>query len=130
MAVIEYKISVNANGVAVVTQDVLLIEPTDKIRFNADPATKNLAIRFPTASPFNNPGIGVIFPVASIAPGTPPTVGTIPVVTSNDPPLALRFVPHFQENRRTFHFECGQVVGGAFSSWGGQGGDTPDGGHA
>ncbi|MFN0168164.1 MAG: hypothetical protein ACKV22_17195 [Bryobacteraceae bacterium] len=123
MALIEYMITVDANGNASVVQDVKEIGPGDKIRFVAN--NSNTAILFDAASPFDSPGPGVSFPVQKKNLQNPPAA--LPVTKSIDQ-APKRFVPEFQAERRTFHFQCGQLVNGGFSPWGGGGGNTSSGG--
>jgi hypothetical protein len=142
MAVIEYKIEITSGGTAIVTQDVLLLEVGDRVRFNDVFANGAIAIRFPTATPFGDPrlGVDVPFQLQPIAADVDPNQMVFQVAVSNAQ-AAYRTVPkyfHFDHpgppppakfsRRRTFHFDCGQLVNGVFQPWGGGGGDTPDGG--
>jgi hypothetical protein len=136
MALIEYRINVDSSGNATVIQDVREIGPGDQIRFVANNTTT--VIKYDGASPFDSPPNP---PVASPAAGVGPVSGQIflvPMAGAN-PPQALkvtnpisnaptRFVPEFQEARKTFHFQCGQGDSTNFSPWGGGGGHTSSGG--
>ena len=141
MALIEYRIVVDQNGTATVLQDVREIGPEDRIQFVAN--NSNTSIQFEHASPFANPGQGVfiLVPQATSQPPNPLQVtnGTGPQVPVAQPvnvtnrnagnaAIPFQFDPVFQENRRTFHFHCGQLNGTVFTKWGGQGGNTSSGG--
>jgi hypothetical protein len=123
MALIEYRITVDGEGNATVVQDVVSIDVNDQIRFVSDvPGT---AIRFTDGSPFEieTPGPDRVFPV----------VGTDLqfVVTRPNSSAPELFVPQFQEERRTFRFEIGQLDSdNYFFPWQGPGGFVPDGGLA
>ncbi len=120
MAEIEYRITVDSDGNAIVTQDVLSIDANDRIRFTSN--ISGAAIQFDEDSPFD-----------AVAPGR-----AFPVMGTNTVPLAVkkpnastprRFIPGFQEERKAFHFQCGQVDSeGHFFRWEGPGGFTPLGG--
>src|SRR5207244_2909806 len=118
MALIEYRINVDANGNAKVIQDVVEIGANDQIRFVSD--YDGTYIQFDRASP--NP--------AALPPDTPLQVAALGTtqVTNPNANADLRFVPDFGEQRRTFHFQCGQMDNLNFAPWGGGGGDTSSGG--
>jgi hypothetical protein len=141
MALIEYRIIVDQNGNATVLQDVKVIGPDDRIQFVAN--NSNTSIEFVSVSPFSGlgPGATALVPQIGTAGPTALQVTNVPggqpiavpqplqvVNTNNSPSVPFRFSPLFQENRRTFHFQCGQVTGKIFTPWGGQGGNTSDGG--
>jgi hypothetical protein len=148
MALIEYRIIVDKNGQARVQQDVQEIGPQDKIQFVADPGnTQDTYIQFDTASPFANPGSA---PITILVPKLPQDVTqarqplqvrdaagnqvpvpqplTNPTANAGNAALQARFNQTFQEKRRAYHFQCGHLVGGVFTPWGGPGSNNPDGG--
>jgi hypothetical protein len=150
MALIEYRIVVDANGQATVLQDIREIGPGDRIQFVADAGNaKDTYIQFDTASPFANPGskptiIGVPKQPQAYDPHNPPPSLKIvdaaggqteiqqplkdPKINAGNHDLALLFDQTFRENRRSYHFQCGQLVDGEFVPWGGLGLRTPSGG--
>jgi hypothetical protein len=100
MALIEYRINVDANGNATVIQDVREIDPGDQIRFVA--TSPGTVIQFDGDSPFAALAAGVSFPVPMANAGPP---AAIPVTKTNkNAAVPKRFVPELQEMRRTFHF--------------------------
>jgi hypothetical protein len=135
MAVIEYRITVDADGNAQVVQDVRRIEPNvDTIIFSGDTTNvtpgKKMAILFSDGgSPFvkngealganpKDPVPGKVFlvePILEQKNGSlvAPDIATLPdaqkhVVQRSNADAGVHFVVGFGK-RRTFHFDCGEA---------------------
>jgi hypothetical protein len=147
MAVIEYRITVDANNEASVVQDVLRIDKDDIIIFSTEKDSPNItpgkraAIRYNQASPFvgaEDPAADEVFIIQSEFPKTEvgvdinhlPTSEMHIVQISNAVGGIKRVTP--VGTRTTFHFDCGeadpdpQKTQTTFKKWGGGGSGNPD----
>ena len=142
MALIEYRIDIDASGNATVCQDVVDINVPDQIQFvvgkDQSGKGKPTAIKFDKGSPFSRPAVGDVVQVPARKPG-PPDPLTIGGASVKQPLAVIKSAAggtqHFvlgrckdiNESRKSFSFQCG-FLNPAFTLWAGGGGDCPSGG--
>ena len=129
MAVIEYRITVDASGNARVEQDVRRIDTNDVLIFSTDnknvPAGRKMAIEYQDASPFLTGANPLADQAFVLQTGLGPKIDTLPAgkkhkVQQESHVKGIKQAGPFGI-RTTFHFNCGHAKpdGTDFAQWAG-----------